>query len=57
MKLIFFQLVVVMLLVLAFYNALIQPDSAPAMLVTRVQNVTLLVVVIPLDQVVNHVIS
>ena len=53
----FFQHVVVMPLVLAFCNVLILPDSAPAMLVTRVQNVILLVVVIPLAQVVHYVIS
>ena len=52
-----FQLVVVIPLVLAFCNVLILPDSAPAMLVTREQTVILLVVVIPLAQGVNHVIS
>ena len=38
------------------FNVLIPRDSAPAMLVIRVQNVILLVVVIPLVQVSNETI-
>ena len=48
---------VVIPLVLAFCNVLILPDSAPAMLVTRVQNVILLVVVTLLVQAAIHVNS
>ena len=51
-----FQLVVVMPPVLVICNVLILLDSAPALLVTRVQNVILLVVVIPLVWVVQFVI-
>ena len=43
--------------VLGICNVLILPDIALAMLVTRVQNAISLVVVIPLVQEVQHVIS
>ena len=43
--------------VLGICNVLILPDSAPAMLVTRVRNVILVVDVIPLVQAAQHVIS
>ena len=51
-----FQLVVVMPPVLVICNVRILLDSAPALLVIRVQNVILLVVVIPLVWVVQFVI-
>ena len=51
-----FQLVVVMPPVLVICNVRILLDSAPALLVIRVQNVTLLVVVILLVQAALHVI-
>ena len=51
-----FQLVVVMPPVLVICNVLILLDSAHALLVTRVQNVILLVVVIPPVWVVQFVI-
>ena len=49
------QHVIVIPLVQVVYNALIQLDNAPAMLVTRVPIVMLLVVVMALDQVVHLV--
>ena len=51
-----FQLVVVMPPVLVICNVRILLDSAPALLVIRVQNVILLVVVIPLVWEVQFVI-
>ena len=51
------QHVIVMPLVQVAYNVLIQQDNAPAMLVTRVQNVILLVVVTLLVQAALYVIS
>ena len=56
-RFIFIQLVVVMSTVLVVCNVLILLDSAPAMLVTRVQNVILLVVVTLLVQAALYVIS
>ena len=52
-----FQPVAVMLLVPAVCNALIQLDNVPVMLAIKEPNVILLVVVIPLVQVAQHVIS
>ena len=52
-----FQLVAVMLPVPAVCNALIQVDNVPVMRAIKEPNVILLVVVIPLVQVVQHVIS
>ena len=49
------QHVIVIPLVQVVYNVLIQQDNAPAMLVTRVPIVMLLVVVMALDQVVHLV--
>ena len=49
------QPVVVTQLVQAVYNVLIHLVNVPAMLVTKVPSVMLLVVAIPLDQVVQHV--
>ena len=49
------QPVVVTQLVQAVYNVLIHQVNVPAMLVTKVPNVMLLVVAIPLDQVVQLV--
>ena len=46
-----------MLLVPAVCNALIQLDNVPVMLAIKEPNVILLVVVIPLVQVAQHVIS
>ena len=51
----YFQPVIVMPLVLAVCNVLIQQDNVPVMLVIRVLNVTLLVVVMALVQVEQHV--
>ena len=51
----YFQPVIVMPLVQAVCNVLIQQDNVPVMLVIRVLNVTLLVVVMALVQVVQHV--
>ena len=53
----YFQPVIVMPLVLVVCNVLILLDNAPAMLVTRVQNVILLVVVTLLVQAALYVIS
>ena len=52
-----FQLVAVMLPVPAVCNALIQVDNVPVMRAIKEPNVILLVVVIPLVQVAQHVIS